>query len=219
MTGAPGEGFVYKKTRINGNQIQLRAVRTRLPQLQKVLRDTPNDASCFLAGHRHGPQRFGDAPVERDIRVGRARTRRVLCRERRVRFGDVADAPKAPFRTLSLDPPMILPLVLAVSTRRVGCRWLRCPERPVRDSGDVLNGPFGTLTVSNGPFATSAMSPTRRSRQCPRCAPGPRSGLHPRRPPPDRRHQPARSSVDRGSTSAMRHSRHGPMTRGDPSRR
>jgi hypothetical protein len=34
-----------------------------------------------------------------------------------------------------------------------------CCERPVRDMADVLNGPFGTLSVLNGPFGTSGHVP------------------------------------------------------------
>jgi hypothetical protein len=52
----------------------------------------------------------------------------------------------------------------AATTRGVCCRWLRCPERAVRASGVVPNGPLGTLTVPNGPLETSAMSRTARSR-------------------------------------------------------
>jgi hypothetical protein len=40
-----------------------------------------------------------------------------------------------------------------------GCRWLRCRERRFRDISDASNGPFGTLNVLNGPFATSTHVP------------------------------------------------------------
>ena len=35
----------------------------------------------------------------------------------------------------------------------------RCLERSLRGSGDVLNGPLGTLNALNGPFETSADVP------------------------------------------------------------
>src|SRR4051812_14841701 len=43
--------------------------------------------------------------------------------------------------------------------------WRR--ERHIRGISDAPNGPLWTLNVLNGPFATSAMSPTRLSQQRP----------------------------------------------------
>ena len=44
-------------------------------------------------------------------------------------------------------------------------RRVRCRARRVRDSGDVMMGPFLTVGAPKGSFLTSARSPTLRSRR------------------------------------------------------